>query len=55
MDALKQIDEKGYLIPYTLDGKRLVKVGVDFSKEKRNVDRFVVEENAGGERNVGSV
>ncbi|WP_455590276.1 ATP-binding protein [Bacteroides rodentium] len=54
-DALKQIDEKGYLIPYTLDGKRLVKVGVDFSKEKRNVDRFVVEENAGGERNVGSV
>ncbi len=52
-DALKQIDEKGYLIPYTLDGKRLVKVGVDFSKEKRNVDRFVVEENAGGEKDSG--
>ena len=30
---LKQIDEKGYLIPYTLDGRKLVKVGVNFSKE----------------------
>lgn len=42
-EALKQIDEKGYLIPYTLDGKRLVKVGVNFSKESRNVDKFIVE------------
>ena len=43
-EALKQIDEKGYLIPYTLDGKRLVKVGVNFSKETRNIDRYIVEE-----------
>ena len=43
-DALRQIKEKGYLIPYTLDGKRLVKVGVNFSKETRNVDRYIVEE-----------
>lgn len=43
-EALKQIDEKGYLIPYTLDGKRLVKVGVNFSKEMRNVDRYIVED-----------
>ena len=31
--ALRQIDEKGYLIPYTADGKRLVKVGVNYSSE----------------------
>ena len=43
-EALRQIDEKGYLIPYTLDGRRLVKVGVNFSKEKRNVDRYIVED-----------
>lgn len=43
-EALKQIDEKGYLIPYTLGGKRLVKVGVNFSKEMRNVDRYIVED-----------
>lgn len=43
-EALKQIDEKEYLIPYTLDGKRLVKIGVNFSKEMRNVERYLVEE-----------
>lgn len=42
-EALKQIDEKGYLIPYRLDGKRLVKVGVNFSKETRNIDTYIVE------------
>ena len=43
-EALQQINDKGYLIPYKLDGKRLVKVGVNFSKETRNVDRYIVEE-----------
>ena len=42
--ALKQIDEKGYLIPYTLDGRKLVKVGVNFSKETRNIDEYIVVE-----------
>lgn len=42
-DALKQIDERGYLIPYVLDGRRLVKVGVNFSNETRNVERYIVE------------
>ena len=43
-EALQQINDNGYLIPYKLDGKRLVKVGVNFSKETRNVDRYIVEE-----------
>ena len=42
-EALKQIDEKGYLIPYMQDGKCLVKVGVNFSKETRNIDEYIVE------------
>ncbi len=41
-EALKQIDEKGYLIPYTLDGRKLVKVGVNFSKETRNIDEDIL-------------
>ena len=41
-EALRQIDEKGYLILFTLDGKHLVRVGVNFSKETRNVERYVV-------------
>ena len=34
--ALQQIDDKGYLILYTVDGRQLVKVGADFNKEDRN-------------------
>lgn len=41
--ALQQIDDKGYLIPYLMDGRKLVKVGVEFSAEKRNLDRWLVE------------
>ena len=40
--ALKQIEEKGYLIPYSLDGRRLVKIGVDFDKETRNIHRYII-------------
>ena len=42
-EALKQIDEKGYLIPYRLDGKRLVKVVVNFSKETRNIGEYKIQ------------
>ena len=40
--ALKQIDEKGYLIPYQADGRQVVKIGVEFSAEKRNISRWLV-------------
>jgi len=36
-----RLDEKGYLIPYQVDGRELVKVGVEFSAEKRNIDRWL--------------
>jgi hypothetical protein len=42
-EALRQIDDQGYLIPYQLDDRTLVKVGVDFSKETRNINRYLVE------------
>jgi len=41
-DALKQIDEKGYLLPYTVDGRRLVKVGVSFDAAKRNLGEWLI-------------
>lgn len=41
--ALKQIDDKGYLIPYTADGKRLVKVGVNYSSEERTITEWRIE------------
>jgi hypothetical protein len=43
-DALKQIDEKGYLIPFTAGNKRLVKVGAEFSAEERGLNRWIVAE-----------
>lgn len=41
-DAIRQIEEKGYMKPYAIDPREKVKVGVDFSKEERNVNDFVV-------------
>lgn len=41
-EALKQIDDKGYLLPYTLDGRRLIKVGVAFDAEKRNLGEWLI-------------
>ncbi|MDR3189486.1 MAG: ATP-binding protein [Prevotellaceae bacterium] len=41
-DALKQIDDKGYLIPYAASGKKIVKVGAEFSATERGLSRWVV-------------
>jgi hypothetical protein len=43
-DALKQIDDKGYSIPYTADGRKIVKVGAEFSTEERILSRWIIAE-----------
>ncbi len=43
-DALKQIDDKGYLIPYSADGKRLVKIGVNYDSNQRTIGDWIIEE-----------
>lgn len=43
-DALRQIDEKGYLIPYSAEGKRLVKVGVNYDSEQRTISDWIIKE-----------
>ena len=42
--TLQQIEEKGYTLPYAAEGRQVIKVGVEFSAEKRNVERWMVEE-----------
>lgn len=42
-EALRQIDEKGYLIPYTVENLKLIKVGVSFDKETRNIGEWLIE------------
>ena len=40
-EALQQIDDKGYLIPYQADGRELIKIGVEFSATERNISRWL--------------
>jgi hypothetical protein len=41
-DALLQIEEKDYAGKFILSGKKIVKVGVEFDNEKRNIRRWLV-------------
>lgn len=43
-EALAQIDTKDYSLPFQFDGRKAYKVGVNFSKETRNIDGFVWKE-----------
>ena len=43
-DALRQIDEKGYLIPYSADGKRLVKVGINYDSSLRTIREWIIKD-----------
>ena len=39
-EALRQIEEKAYAAPYAADPREIVKVGVNFDSEKRNVTEW---------------
>ena len=43
-EALRQINEKGYAEPFKSDNRKVLKVGVEFSAETRNVKRWLVED-----------
>jgi hypothetical protein len=38
--ALRQIEEKQYAVPYTMDGRELIKLGVNFSSKTRTIDAW---------------
>ena len=44
-EALDQIDTKDYLLPYTLDGRHLHKVGISFSTESRTIEEWKTDES----------
>ena len=43
-EALQQINDKGYVKPFQTDNRQVMKVGVEFSAETRNVSRWLIEE-----------
>jgi hypothetical protein len=42
-DALKQINETGYHIPFMASNKKIVKIGAEFGREERGLNRWVIE------------
>jgi hypothetical protein len=43
-EALAQIDEKGYMLPYHSEGKRLVKIGISFDSTQRTISEWKIKE-----------
>ena len=43
-EALRQIEEKGYAVPFQTDGRKVYKIGVNFSSSTRNIQEWKVEE-----------
>ena len=43
--ALQQIEEKEYARPFVADTRKLFKIGINFSTEKRRIDDWKVEES----------
>ncbi|MBR6061290.1 MAG: ATP-binding protein [Spirochaetales bacterium] len=41
-DALKQIEDKDYACKYSASDKQIVKIGVAFSEEKRNIEEYKI-------------
>jgi hypothetical protein len=41
--AIAQIKEKGYATPYLHDGKPITLIGINFSREERNIVEWVEE------------
>ena len=42
-EALAQINSKDYALPFTVDGRRIIKIGANVSKDTRNIDSWLVE------------
>ena len=41
-EALRQIDDKGYALPYAADGRKLYKIGINFSSETRGISEYKI-------------
>ena len=43
-EALAQINDKDYALPFTADGRKVIKIGANITSATRNIERWVVEE-----------
>ncbi|MEE0985067.1 MAG: PD-(D/E)XK nuclease domain-containing protein, partial [Bacteroidaceae bacterium] len=42
-EALAQINEKDYVLPFTSDGRKVIKIGANITSATRNIEHWVVE------------
>lgn len=42
-EALQQIEEKQYALPFEADLRKLFKIGVNFSNKTRNIEKWIIE------------
>ena len=43
-EALAQVNEKDYALPFTADGRKVIKIGANITSATRNIERWVVGE-----------
>jgi len=41
-EALQQIEDKQYALPFAQDSRKLFKIGVNFSNQSRNIEKWIV-------------
>lgn len=43
-EAMEQIKSKEYPLPFEMDGRKVFRIGMNFSDETRNVEKYIIEE-----------
>lgn len=44
-EALQQINDKRYTLPFEMNGQQIIRVGLNFDSKIRNIDRYVINED----------
>jgi len=40
--VLEQKSDRGHVLPFALDGRRVVRIGIRFDKETRNINQYQI-------------
>lgn len=43
-EAMEQIEEKDYSLPFATDGRQIIKIGANVSKETRNIEEWTIKQ-----------
>lgn len=41
-EALEQITDKNYTLPFEMDGQQIIRIGMNFSSQTRNIERYIL-------------